>query len=90
MVWSNLERTFILKALETQCRLDERALSEFRHIQFNFDNTRGHVTVRLGGTTVTAVVTASVIRPYPDRPAEGVINYYVNLSSLSLPIEEYQ
>lgn len=81
---SNLEKKFILAALETGCRLDERRPTEFREVVFDFDeHQRGHVTVHLGQSKVLAVVTATATRPYPERPAEGIVNYYVAISSLA-------
>ncbi|PJF19526.1 hypothetical protein PSACC_00655 [Paramicrosporidium saccamoebae] len=82
---SNLERSFILKALCSGVRLDERTLNSFRDTSFLFHPTqRGHVTVHLGQTKVLAVTTATIIRPYVDRPAEGTINYFVDLTALAL------
>lgn len=78
---TNVERAFLIKSLATGIRLDGRKPHEFRNMTFEFDEEqRGLVTVRLGRTLVLAVVTATVIRPYPDRPAEGTVSYHVQLS----------
>lgn len=81
---SNLEKRFVLAALEGGSRLDERRITEFREVAFDFDESqRGHVTVHLGQSKVLAVVTATATRPYPERPAEGIVSYYVAISSLA-------
>jgi len=34
-----------------------------------------------------SMVSAALSRPYPDRPAEGVVNFYVEYSSMAVPSE---
>lgn len=81
---SSLERNFALKALGGRARMDGRGINILREMQLFLDPTqRGHVQVHLGGTKVLAVVTASLTRPYADRPAEGVVNYFSSLSSVT-------
>lgn len=81
---SNLEHGFVLKALGTRTRLDGRGVNNFREPRFVFDpSQRGHVQVHLGATKVLATLTASLARPYADRPAEGVVNFFVSLSSVT-------
>lgn len=92
MPLTNVERAFMLKAISAGIRVDERRPFDFRPAHFTFDPAqRGLLTVRLGegergqrDTVVTAMVTASVVRPFPDRPAEGSVVYHVALSSTSV------
>lgn len=57
---SNIERNFILEALEQRVRLDGRSLGQFRNIDLEFGDEYGTVTLRLGKTR--SVV--SCIRPF--------------------------
>lgn len=93
MPLTNMERAFMLKAISASgVRMDERRSFDFRPVQFSFDpQQRGLLTVRLGeggqgqrDTLVTAMVTATVSRPFPDRPAEGSATYHVALSPTSV------
>lgn len=56
-------------------RLDGRATYDFRKVRIAFGNELGHVEVQLGQTRVLCQVTCSVARPFPDRPAEGFIQF---------------
>ena len=44
--------------------------------------------VRLGETKVLAVATADLVEPYPDRPTEGVLQFFVELSAMASPAFE--
>lgn len=97
---SNLEGPFIIEALKGSppLRLDERLSTEFRPLDLHFDPIqRGHVMVSFLGeidsqctTKILAAVTGSMVRPYPERPSEGIVNYYVELSGSAIPPEDYQ
>lgn len=47
---SNVERSFILEALQQGVRLDGRGLSDGRKVEIAFGDEYGIVTVRLGRT----------------------------------------
>jgi len=47
---SNIERNFILEALEQDIRVDSRALDQFRSLDLEFGEEFGTVTLRLGKT----------------------------------------
>lgn len=47
---SNIERNFILEALEQDVRVDGRALDQFRSLDLEFGEEYGTVTLRLGKT----------------------------------------
>lgn len=100
MPLTNMERAFMLKAISTGGnRLDERRPFDFRPVKLFFDpQQRGLLTVCLGegrgqqgprDTLVTAMVTATVTRPFLDRPAEGSVTYHVALSPTSVPDLRY-
>lgn len=90
-VVSNLERAFVLKALTENVRTDCRAINTFRDIKFDLNSSqRGSVIASLGETKVSVVVSAQVIRPYDDRPAEGQVNYFLEFSSLAVPAESLE
>jgi len=45
----------------------------------------GNVQVKLGGTQVLAVASSELVEPYPDRPAEGVLQFFVEFSPMASP-----
>lgn len=47
---SNIERNFILEALRQNIRVDGRGFDQIRHIELNFGEEFGTVTVSLGKT----------------------------------------
>ncbi|KAI9227171.1 MAG: ribosomal protein S5 domain 2-type protein [Piptocephalis tieghemiana] len=79
---STAERNFVLEALESSLRLDGRSPLDHRTYEIRLGPEHGLVDVRLGGTRVMAKVTCQVVRPYPDRPAEGQLHFSAELSPL--------
>lgn len=47
---SIIEREFVKKALNVGYRVDGRGVDEFRKINFEFGNDRGHAILHLGTT----------------------------------------
>ena len=84
------EQAFIMKALSEGLRVDGRRTHELRPISIAFgtDGAKGSVQVRLGETKVLAVATADLVEPYPDRPTEGVLQFFVELSAMASPAFE--
>lgn len=84
------EHAFILKALGEGLRVDGRRAHELRpiNIAFGADGVKGSVQVRLGGTKVLAVATAELVEPYADRPTEGLLQFFVELSAMASPAFE--
>ncbi|CCG82313.1 Exosome complex component rrp45 [Taphrina deformans PYCC 5710] len=68
---SHAESQFVLEALEEQLRLDFRGASEFRKLSLSFGSEYGLVEVLLGETRVLCRVTATIVRPFEDRPFDG-------------------
>lgn len=92
VLYSNLETNFVKKALANGIRLDGRKPFEFREMNFLFDSEqRGSVIVKRGLTQVVASVYATLTSPFPDRPADGIVNFHVNLSPTAAPdLPEYE
>ena len=82
------EADFILRALEGGLRVDGRRALELRPVNISFGNVVGSVEVHIGDTKVMAVATAELVEPYPDRPAEGVLQFNVELSPMASPAFE--
>lgn len=85
---STSERSFILTALEADLRTDGRRRGDLRPVGVAFGAVPGTVQVALGETKVMAVATAELVEPYPDRPAEGLLQFYVELSPMASPTFE--
>jgi exosome complex component RRP45 len=85
---STNEEAFILRALEKGVRLDGRRLLEVRPVAIEFGAVAGTCEVRLGQTKLIATATAELIEPYPDRPAEGALQFFVEFSPMASPVFE--
>ncbi|OMJ25588.1 Exosome complex component rrp45 [Smittium culicis] len=77
--------TFVLEALKKGHRIDGRGIYDHREISIKHEKTPGSVEVQLGKSRVHAVTTCQVVRPYPDRPAEGQLTITLELTSLCDP-----
>ncbi|KAI9506939.1 3'-5'-exoribonuclease [Coemansia spiralis] len=82
---SNIEREFLLEALEKGIRVDGRGIYDYRTLKITCSPTYGLVEVQLGQTRVLARVTCEVTRPFPDRPTEGLVQFNADLSNLAAP-----
>lgn len=82
------EADFILRTLETGLRVDGRHALELRPLRVSFSSDAGSVEVQIGETKVMAVATAELVEPYPDRPAEGLLQFFVELSPMASPTFE--
>ena len=92
-VLSSAEAAFILRAVEAGVRADGRKRHEPRPVAISFgadggSSASGSVQVRMGETKVLAVATAELVEPYPDRPTEGVLQFFVELSPMASPAFE--
>jgi exosome complex component RRP45 len=86
---SNNERDFIVRALRKGLRVDGRGASKTRNIKITFGRKAGSVEVQIGRTRVMAATTADVVKPYPDRPAEGFLQLYADFSPMASPEFEH-
>lgn len=87
---SSSEAAFILRAADAGVRCDGRGRLEPRPVAISFgaEGAAGSVQVRLGETKVLAVATAELVAPYQDRPTEGVLQFFVELSPMASPAFE--
>ena len=85
---STNEEAFILRALESGLRVDGRRLLEARPLRVEFGAGSGACEVRLGQTSVLATATAELVEPYPDRAAEGLLQFFVEFSPMASPVFE--
>ncbi|KAA1093484.1 hypothetical protein PGTUg99_021809 [Puccinia graminis f. sp. tritici] len=69
---SIVEREFLLQALKEGTRIDQRALLEQRPVSLSFAEDGHSVDCSLGNTRVAAHVSASITKPWADRPFEGL------------------
>lgn len=77
------ERVFVRDALAGGLRVDGRGPLDMRAVGLTW--RPGAAEVQLGRTRVLAVVTADMVEPFPDRPAEGFLAFYVNFSPMASP-----
>lgn len=82
-VVSTNERDFIFEGLKHSVRVDGRTPMDIRVAKVHFGHKTGTVTVQLGRSRATACVTADIVAPYPDRPAQGFLNFFVNFSPMA-------
>lgn len=83
------ERDFILKLLhQDKTRLDSRQFDEFRKVELTFGESLGHVQVSLGKTKLVVRISAEVVKPYEDRPFEGIFLITTDISSMASPLFE--
>eukprot|EP00094_Tigriopus_californicus_P000630 TCALIF_00612-PA protein Name:"Similar to EXOSC9 Exosome complex component RRP45 (Bos taurus)" AED:0.13 eAED:0.15 QI:0/0/0/0.75/0.33/0.5/4/0/301 len=80
---SNLERQFLLDALEESKRLDGRSTPQRRPLELHFGRVEGTALVSVGETQsdhaslVYAQASASIAEPAVSRPIEGMLNIFV-------------
>lgn len=76
------EREFIRRALGSELRLDGRQLLESREIKISL--SRGECSsyseVQFGTTRVSCTVIGEIVKPYADRPTEGMIQINAEMS----------
>lgn len=59
-----------------------------RPIKVEFGSQVGTVTVQLGRTRACASITADLVKPFPDRPTEGFLNFFADFSPMASPFFE--
>ncbi|RMZ74798.1 hypothetical protein DV737_g5721, partial [Chaetothyriales sp. CBS 132003] len=88
VVISNIERSFILEALQEGIRVDGRLYDQFRPIQLEFGDRYGSATVRLGKTRVHVQISAEVSKPLEERKFDGIFNIVTELGPIASPAFE--
>lgn len=67
------EKHFLHTALKSQLRLNGRSLMQLRDISIYLSPTEyGYVEVSFGSTKLSVRISASITKPYEDRPFEGI------------------
>lgn len=86
-VVSDVEKQFALQALTAGLRIDGRSNASYRKIGVKCRRRANETTVEVmvGKTKCCARVAAEVVPPYPDRGAEGFINFSVDFSPMAGP-----
>ncbi|GMY16245.1 exosome complex component RRP45A-like isoform X1 [Fagus crenata] len=79
------EKKFIETALQSDLRVDGRRPFDYRNISIKFAKEDGSAEVQLGQTHVMAFVTAQLVQPYKDRPNEGSLAMFTELSPMADP-----
>ncbi|KAH9811203.1 ribosomal protein S5 domain 2-type protein [Melampsora americana] len=77
------ERDFLLDALREGLRLDGRGTFEQRPISLLISEDGDSVECSLGRTRVSAHVSATITRPRPDRPFEGLFQVSAEINPLA-------
>ncbi|KAL5612833.1 hypothetical protein BROUX41_004085 [Berkeleyomyces rouxiae] len=85
---SQIEKDFVLQALDEGLRLDGRTLEQYRDLDLSFGDEYGVAEVTLGKTRVLAKVAAEVTVPYSDRPFDGVFTISTEFSPMVSPAYE--
>ncbi|OBA20545.1 hypothetical protein METBIDRAFT_43471 [Metschnikowia bicuspidata var. bicuspidata NRRL YB-4993] len=80
------ERAFIIEGLKNGIRLNGRGLNEMRKPQIEISKTEyGFVEVLLGKTKLAVRVSCEIIKPFDDRPFEGVFTINTEISPMASP-----
>ncbi|TDL23498.1 ribosomal protein S5 domain 2-like protein [Rickenella mellea] len=77
------EREFTLEALKQSLRVDGRAPLDMRAVELTFGPELGWVECSLGKTRVLAHVDATMVKPPPERPLEGLITIHSEISPMA-------
>ncbi|VEU21846.1 DEKNAAC102809 [Brettanomyces naardenensis] len=86
---STNEQEFVLEALKQNVRLDGRKLLDMRDVKISIlPSEYGHVEVSLGKTRVACKVSAEIVKPYEDRPFEGIFQINTEISPMCSPFFE--
>ena len=82
---SSNEKNFLMEALKVGMRLNGRKHDETRAPQVELSKSEyGYVELDWGHTKLTCRVTSSIVKPYTDRPFEGIFNINCEISSMAL------
>lgn len=76
IIMAHLRRDVLNKALTNGTRFDGRSIEEYRKIEIHkgvITTAEGSALVKLGETQVLAAVKFDIVKPFSDRPKEGVL-----------------
>eukprot|EP00921_Rhytidocystis_pertsovi_P006338 GHVQ01010825.1.p1 GENE.GHVQ01010825.1~~GHVQ01010825.1.p1 ORF type:complete len:456 (+),score=79.87 GHVQ01010825.1:2797-4164(+) len=71
---------FVEEAMKSGVRVDGRDCTQMRSVEILYNTSSyGHVEVSLGKSRVLCVVSSQVVKPFEDRPNEGLLTFNVDL-----------
>jgi exosome complex component RRP42 len=76
IIMSHIRKDILVGTLDKGTRFDSRALDEYRPISVQrgvITTAEGSALARIGDTQVLAAVKFDIVKPFPDRPTEGVL-----------------
>lgn len=83
------ERNYVKEALKNGFRVCGRGLNEMRKPTITIDkNEYGFVEVELGKTKLAVRVSSEIVKPYEDRPFEGIFTITTEISPMASPMFE--
>ncbi|PNF35123.1 Exosome complex component RRP42 [Cryptotermes secundus] len=88
---SEAEKTFILHGVEEGFRCDGRMRLDYRPMEVETDvvsHASGSARLRLANTDILVGVKTEIDTPYPERPREGKIEFFVDCSANATPAFE--
>ncbi|XP_069675454.1 exosome complex component RRP42 isoform X1 [Periplaneta americana] len=88
---SEAEKTFILHGVEENLRCDGRTRLDYRPMEIETDvvsHASGSARLRLANTDILVGVKTEIDTPYPERPREGKMEFFVDCSANATPAFE--
>ncbi|KAJ8919845.1 hypothetical protein NQ315_006374 [Exocentrus adspersus] len=82
------EKTFVLHGVEENFRVDGREREDYRPMELETDivsHAFGSARLRLANTDVLVAVKIEVDAPFPERPYEGKLDFFVDCSANATP-----
>uniref|UniRef100_H2YHK9 Exosome complex component RRP45 n=1 Tax=Ciona savignyi TaxID=51511 RepID=H2YHK9_CIOSA len=85
VAFSKREQQFLLQALASNIRVDDRVAVDYRDVSIHFGLDQGCCTVHMGRTKTLAQVTAELTKPKENRPSEGYLGIQIEMSTMAAP-----
>ncbi len=88
IIMSHIRRDVMKKTLVNGARFDGRAMDEFRPIEIQrgaITTAEGSAIAKIGDTKVLAAIKFDVVKPFNDRPEEGVLTTNAELLPAASP-----
>ncbi|KAJ3416662.1 Exosome complex component RRP45 [Chytridiales sp. JEL 0842] len=85
---STVEKAFVVNALKGGIRVDGRKPYDFRTVKIALGPSSGRCEAQLGNTRVLANVSAEIVRPSPNNPADGFLQFNTSFSPMASPTFE--
>ncbi|XP_018331169.1 exosome complex component RRP42 [Agrilus planipennis] len=82
------EKTFILHGVEENFRIDGREREDYRPMEVEIgiiSHAFGSARLRLANTDVLVAVKIEVDTPYPEKPSQGKLDFFVDCSANATP-----